>query len=158
MNAQLKSPFSGYIDSMSREPNYLSVEDAKRIISIVSAAHPSLMAQAKSAKSSKTTQEMLRDMMESLGDTITKMQMASVTGEGGSDASDLKKVADTQEKQIKLLARLAETLKADERQQELENAVIEAMDEMGDQKFKELFLGKFHKKLAEKSKKVVKFT
>jgi hypothetical protein len=152
MSAVLKSPFDPYIQQILASPNYLSIDNARALLDAIRKVYPSLVQNASSANGkSLTPHELLSNTIQALHETIQRLSMAAATAEGGANAADLKKVVDAQEKQIKILAKLSETLTANERQDALENALIEALDETSDSALKERFLDKFHQKLGQKS-------
>ena len=154
MSAVLQSPFDPYINQIVAAPNYLSQDNAKALLKCLRETFPSLMQDREGGTLAASPQEMLKKTIKSLSETIDRISTAAITGEGGPNATDLKKLADAQEKQIKILARLSETLTANDRQEALENALIEALDACGNTALKEAFLSEFHKKLAQKSQKL----
>lgn len=152
MSAVLKSPFDGYIQQIVANPHYLSLENSRTLVDAIKKVYPSLLTNSSGVNGrSLSPNELLANTITSLHETIQKLSMAAVTSEGGANAGDLKKVVDAQEKQIKILAKLSETLTANDRQNALENALIESLDECQNTELKEMFLGRFHQKLGEKS-------
>lgn len=150
----LKSPFDPIVRQIVESPTYLSMENAKDLISAIRKIYPSLAREQITPTDAMSATDLLGSTISSLNSTIEKLHMAASTAEGGMNTADLKKVVDAQEKQIRILSKLSETLTANERQSALENAIVEALDEAGDTSFKELLLAKFHEKLGEHSKRV----
>jgi len=155
MNAQLKSPYDPYVGEITSNPMYLSRANAEALLTAISTVHPDLVKNAKAVRSNMSPQEQLAIMVESLQDTVQSMRVAAMTGDGGPNAGDLKKVADAQTKNIQLISRIADTLKANERMQVLENSIIESLDETQNQTLKDNFLRIFGAKLAQISKKTL---
>ena len=151
MNAQLKSPLDGIVSEIVGQSRYLSPANARQLLEAVKASHPNIL-ETREDELNLPPQKMLENMIRSMGRTIEKMNMAAVTSDGGINTTDLKKLVDSQEKQIKLLAKLSETLTANERQQSLEDALTESLDEVDDKVFKDKLLVNFRAKLAEKTR------
>ncbi len=155
MSAVLKSPFDNYIVEIVRNPHYLSTENAKKLIECIRQIYPSMVSNAGGENGvSLTPQELLAKTIRSLSETIDKMQIAAVTSEDGANAADLGKIVAAQEKQIRILTKLSDTLTANDRQTALENAVVEALEETKDTGLKELFLANFRAKLGQKTHKL----
>lgn len=152
MSAVLKSPFDGIVAQIQAAPHYLSSANAEALIEAVRKVYPTLVNNGGVPTRSMSPSDLLSSTIVALHETIGKLNTAALTQEGGANAADLKKVVDAQEKQIKILASLSETLTANERQTELENAVTEALEECDNQSLKDSFLDKLHSKLEEKSK------
>lgn len=155
MNAVLKSPLAQYVQQIAQAPQYLTENEAKSLLEAINATFPTLVNKTNPATGkAKSPQELLADTLVALNETIAKMQMAAATAEGGVNPTDLKKIVDAQEKHIKLLVKLSETITANERMQALENALMDALDEAEDKPLKERFLTKLRQNLAKAGKKV----
>ncbi len=152
MNAVLKSPYDALVEEIRSAPTYLTTKNARELMEIIKETFPTLFnIAAKPVERIKSPHILLQETIVSLNTTIKQLGTAAMLSEDGMNAADLKKLVDAQEKQIRILAKLSETLSANERQDALEGALIESLDDCGDSTFKDTFLSKFHQKLEDKS-------
>lgn len=155
MNAVIqKSPLDPAVQQVLDAPAYFTLPQATKLIDLCKMKFPALFEIEKKAANT-APKDMISTAMQSLQDTIEKMGRVGMIGADGTvDTAALKRIVDSNEKLIKLLARLGDQISASERQEALENAIGESLDKLGNQALKDEFLALLHDKLAEKSQKM----
>lgn len=144
--ASLQSPLEGAVDQIKEHPNYLTSEQAKYLRNLIRSKFPDLFEEAANDK-----KDTLRGQLERMGLTIDRMIIAGTGADGGT--TDIKRILDAQANYFRLFAKFNDTMDANERLQNIEQATIEALQEMPDKRVYDIFLRIFKEKLAEQIQK-----